>query len=78
MAKKTVSVAWLLEKTNHLLAYEGNNVGREHRLGAASVLESVLMETGNYAGFNSLQPYNPDDPNYDDSRRVYHRSWRLQ
>ena len=52
MSRKTVDVAFVREKVNHLL--KNADVSDDFRKGAASVLESILHHTGNYHGFNYL------------------------
>lgn len=50
--RKTIEVAWILDKANHYLATTTVNEGL--RRGVASLLETILHETGNYAGFGPL------------------------
>ena len=54
--RKTVEVAWLRELVNARL--EKSTCSPEVRRGMASVLESVLHETGNYRGFQYLPSAN--------------------
>jgi hypothetical protein len=51
-SRKTVDVAWVREKVNHLL--KNADVSDDYRRGAISVLESVLHHTDNYHGYNLL------------------------
>lgn len=79
--RKTVSVSWVAERINNLLAYRvslGDSIARltpeqAYRRGAASVLESILHETGNYHGFGYLDVDRTTDPPTipDESRRQY-------
>lgn len=59
MARKTISVLTILEKANKYLACDGPRPTPEHRLGAASLLERILMDSGNYAGYGYLAAH-PD------------------
>lgn len=75
MGRKTIDVTRVLEMGNHYLA--SPDLGdadkfRNMRKGAASLLESVLHETGNYGGFQYLETYRPNDPTFDDTRRRYY------
>lgn len=52
MPRKTVSVESLLRQANAMLAAKGSTPdGRE---AVCALLESVLLETGNYVGFRYL------------------------
>lgn len=58
--RKTFDVESLLRKTNAALAAPGSTPdGRE---ALAAMLENVLMETGNYAGFRYLENPDPSKP----------------
>jgi hypothetical protein len=78
MARKTLTVTALRDKTNSMLAAEGSTP--EGRIALAVLLESVLFETGNYHGFNYQASEKVEDPQgervlrkgYDDTRRVYY------
>jgi len=80
MAKrKTIDVERVKEIVNNLLANSTEDVTPAERLTAAHVLETVLMETGNYHGFRYLPGvYAYDDVKLtatlvgDESRRQYH------
>lgn len=90
--KKNIKVATVLSKVNTYLASENPHVTAEMRKGAASVLETILHATDNYAGFNYLQWLNggydawkaagepADNTPFlgDETRRVYYRSETLQ
>ena len=80
MAKKTIQVEWLKEKTNEFLALSAPEM-KEQRFGMAAILEAVLFETHNYKGygFNATE-YLPAElqttdqvlrEGYDESRRRY-------
>jgi hypothetical protein len=71
---KTVKVAWLIDRAN---AYFENSAdsARMERLSVASFIDTVLHETGNYAGFNYLKPYGSIGA--DSSRVVYYKSYKL-
>lgn len=51
-ARKTISVAAVVQKANTFLAADSTTVG--DRSGVASLVEAILFETGNYNGFNYL------------------------
>lgn len=87
-ARKTVTVEQVRELGNRLLAIEDNaHVNADFRKGVAAVLETILHETGNYAGFNFLDwlrggyekwieagaPKFPEKAKFlgDESKRVY-------
>ena len=76
--RKTVSVLTALGKANTFLA-ESPNEASERRLGVASFLEVLLMETDTYAGYGYRAEAGVErdsDGNFvsvaDDSRRVYY------
>lgn len=48
--RKTIEVEFILDKVNYML--EHSTCNQDFKRGAASVLEMILHETGNYAGFN--------------------------
>lgn len=50
---KTIKVKRLLDKANHMLAESADNRS-EFREGVATMIESILMDTGNYRGFGYL------------------------
>jgi hypothetical protein len=54
--RSTVDVAVILEKANKYLALGSGLYGPtpDQRLGVASLLETILHDTGNYAGYNLL------------------------
>ncbi len=56
---KTIRVRIILDKINHALASE--TLSRERKLGLAGLLETILMDTGNYAGFGYLSDYQTDE-----------------
>lgn len=51
--RKTVNVAWLVDKTNQFLATSEPKMTGERR-GMTAVLEAVLFETGQYKGYGYL------------------------
>lgn len=76
MRRKTARVAEILSKANHALAAEPTEVlTRDFRRGVASLLENILQETGNYAGYMHLDPHTAGS---DDSRREYYMHANLQ
>ncbi len=50
--KKTVKVAEIRSRVNNLLARE--NLSQETKSVLCSILESILMDTNNYHGFNHI------------------------
>lgn len=81
MARKTINVATVVERANTFLAAPDSFTidgldPRSQRLGVCGLLESILHETGNYAGFR-YQTTEWDEgttalrADYDDSRRIY-------
>ena len=82
--RQTVPVKFLRDRINTLLqapshhrrSLEGLSAEQAYRMGAASVLEAVLHETGNYAGFGYLDVDHTVDPPRipDETRRAYYTS----
>lgn len=70
-AKKTITISAVRDRANHFLAeHPGNEVHHKgQRRGVAHLLETILLDTGNYRGFRYLKTM--DDPDFDDSRRHY-------
>jgi len=52
MARKTINIAELTASVNKMLSE--STLGPEQRRGMITVLESVLLSTGNYRGFGYL------------------------
>jgi hypothetical protein len=88
MARKTVAVAYLLERGNYFLKHsEDSQVGE--RKGTASMIELALTKADAYKGFGYLDSAKVDYEalhngegaeaveaafkNADETRRVYHR-----
>ena len=67
--RSTVPVSVVLRKANSFLR-ESPPKFSEMREGVASLLETILHETGNYRGFNYLQ--NSLEGPIDRTRRHYH------
>lgn len=53
--KKTIAVAELVEHANKIL-HESTDAFRDQRKGLQTFVEDILMQTGNYKGFNYLTP----------------------
>jgi hypothetical protein len=84
--RKTVDVSEVLARVNAFLAREDPYVTADMRKGAYILLEGILHETGNYAGFNNLgwmngghdrwvsqgKPDNREPYIGDDTRRHYY------
>lgn len=70
-SRQTISVENVRSMTNAYLAATGPNQ-RDLRRGACTILERVLMDTGNYRGFRYLETYRANDPTFDESRRFYY------
>jgi hypothetical protein len=66
--RKTIEVAALIDKANTFFELSPDNQAAE-RQGVATFLGNVLHETGNYAGFMYLKPYN--SPGSDPTRVYY-------
>lgn len=79
MATKTMHIDTVIDKANAALANwpigktpEEIERNRHYRFGLASLLESILHDTGNYKGFGYLDtPYREGIT--DESRRHYYR-----
>lgn len=50
-SKKTIRVADVLARANYYLSYESSHLTPDMRKGAASLLETVLHDSGTYSGF---------------------------
>lgn len=50
--RKTIEVGKVLKLANHMLAAPGTS--SEQREGVCSMLETILLETGNYQGYRYL------------------------
>lgn len=73
MARKTVNVEFVKERTNTFLATSDDSMA-EMRKGMAALLESVLHETNNYHGFQYLSSELDNGmlkDEYDGTRRHY-------
>ena len=66
--RKTVTVESLRNHVNHMLT-ESVDDAKEGRIALHVLLESVLMDTGNYHGFRYCDGNNGET---DDTRRVYY------
>jgi hypothetical protein len=66
MARKTIEVGKLIAFTNNFL--KAKNTTADEREAVASMLETVLFETGNYKGFRYLDT---DETEGAGSRRYY-------
>jgi hypothetical protein len=75
MARKTFEVEKLRESVNYSLRTSPNWESRA-RQAIATLLESVLFETGNYKGFRYLESETDENghlrTDYDPTRREYH------
>ena len=52
-SKQTIRVADILARANYYLAYQSPYITPDMRKGAASLLETILQDSGNYSGFVS-------------------------
>lgn len=87
MARKTYSVADLLDMTNNILgAVQVDPNGElvdmysvEYKKGAIDLLTTVLHATGQYAGFGYLDTYDAADPEFaiEDGRKNFRRKYFL-
>lgn len=90
MSKRlTIDVAEVLRLTNARMVSHGfapEAQEKQRRYGLASLCEQILHATGNYAGYGYIGAEGLPSPtpeeiragNYDDSRRVYFYSPKLQ
>jgi len=69
--RKTIEVSAVLSMANNMLANSTHAVSAESRMAVASMLERILMDTGNYHGFNYIGGY---VAGMDESRRFYYSS----
>jgi len=73
MARRTIEVAKLRDKVNEMIAYSHEHhrtTAKQNRYALGTLLENVLMETGNYQGFRYLE--DPEVVDYDKSARKYY------
>jgi hypothetical protein len=79
--RKTIDVATIKDKANIALAVESEGNTPDFRRGIFTMLESILMDTGNYKGFQytNLTPEMKNEEGYllpgepkDDTRRRYY------
>jgi len=70
MSKKTISVAALLERANHILANSVDELSGD-RTGIAHFISGVLSDTGNYKGFGYLFPEKDNSRFYGKECRVF-------
>ncbi len=69
--RKTIEVETVRQMANGFLENSRDD-RRDQRFGVCSLVEQVLMATGNYKGFGYTTP-EPITPGGDDSRRRYYR-----
>lgn len=70
VSRKTINVSTILKMANSFLAAE--NTTADEREGVAALMEGILFETGNYAGYRYLDNYKDmTDPLGAGSRREY-------
>jgi hypothetical protein len=62
MARKTFDVQEFRMYVNSVLSCD--NVPSQVKEGFIGALDHVLHQSGNYRGFNYLQPYDENDPEY--------------
>lgn len=87
MSRKTVNVAFVVEKANAMLTvpddrFISNEAAKEFRWGVIGMLEATLFETGTYSGFtyqeSEFAPLEEGQvsrslkPEFDNSRRYYY------
>ena len=70
-SKQTIRVADVLARANYYLAYQSPYITPDMRKGAASLLETILHDSGNYVGFTH------GEDKADDSRRHYLKHRKL-
>lgn len=80
MTRKTVDVGFVLDRANAYLRLTHDD-NAEGRMAVAGLVESVLMETGNYKGFGYTDqngaPVHYVKGETDESRRQYYRHPKL-
>lgn len=74
--RKTIEVATLKAQANNMLANSVDDM-RDGRIAVALFIERVLMDTGNYRGFNHVKgvwdfTQNPPRLAGDETRRAYY------
>jgi hypothetical protein len=85
MSRKTVDVAFVVEKANQMLTlpnehFISDEAAIEFRWGVIGMVESVLFETETYHGFSYQRSefemgsdnFHTLKVDYDNSRRIYH------
>ena len=70
-SKQTIRVADVLARANYYLAYQSPYITPDMRKGAASLLETILHDSGNYSGFTH------GEEKADESRRHYLKHRKL-
>jgi|LauGreDrversion4_2_1035121.scaffolds.fasta_scaffold04348_3 hypothetical protein len=61
--RKTTQVEQILEFVNTQLRQD--HWTPEEKRGMYIVLDRILLDTNQYAGFNYVHPYNPEDPEFE-------------
>lgn len=69
---KTISVGHVLERVNTQLA--SNEIPEQTKWGICSLIENILHDSGNYAGFNYIDGWN----GIETPRRIYHPSKQIR
>lgn len=67
-ARKTIDVMKVLKAANHALKHGADDI----LPGTCGLIEFILMESGNYRGYNYEGGYRPDDPDFNEYRRYYY------
>ena len=71
MSRKTVSVLQMLEYANIQLARADKFVTKEYKDGIVTMIEKILHDTGNYAGFSFIDNNDIDCGTLGDYSRQY-------
>jgi hypothetical protein len=78
MARKQIDVLSLLEFANHNLERQDEFVTAGFKAGICIMIEKVLMETGNYAGFGFLDNNDSDTGTLGYYSRHYYYSSKMR
>jgi hypothetical protein len=77
--RKTIQVDFIVDYVNRQLA--DPHFSPEEKRGMYMVLDRILHNTNQYAGFNYVDPYDPEDPEFQingkkEASRKYHMKFR--
>ena len=78
MSRKTIDVLPLLELVNHWLGREDEFATVDYKAGMCSMIETILMQSGNYAGFGFLDKNDSDTGTLGYYSRHYYYSSKMR